>query len=162
MRFILIDHIETLEPGKRITGYKQIRHDEDYFADHFPGFPVVPGVLVLESLAQIGGRLVEATIKANTGRRVLPMLGKAEQAKFVRAVRPGDRLDLTCEVLAVGDGAARVTGVATVGGRRACTATIMYAIIDVNEAGGDLDPAQTAQLHAWSDRVWRELRGDRT
>jgi len=159
MRFILIDHIETLEPGKRITGFKQIREDEDYFADHFPGFPVVPGVLVLESLAQLGGRLVEATIKEQTGRRVLPMLGKAEQAKFVRAVRPGDRLDLVCEAIAIGEGAARVNGTATVGGRRACTATIMYAMIDVQQAGEQLDPAQTAQLHAWSDRVWRELRG---
>jgi 3-hydroxyacyl-[acyl-carrier-protein] dehydratase len=162
MRFVLIDHIETLELGKRITGYKLIRHDEDYFADHFPGFPVVPGVLQLESLAQLGGRLVEATVRAETGRRVLPMFGKAEQAKFVRAVRPGDRLDLACEVLGIGDGAARVSGVATVGGRRACTATIMYAMINVEDAGGELDPAQTAQLHAWSDRVWRELRGDRT
>src|SRR6059058_4434099 len=129
MRFILIDKIDRLELGRSADGHKLIDPHEEYFRDHFPGFPVVPGVLVLESLAQLGGRLVEASVRAASGRRVLPMLGKAEQAKFVRAVRPGDRLDLVCEALAIGDSAARVTGTATVGGRRACTATIMYAMI---------------------------------
>jgi 3-hydroxyacyl-[acyl-carrier-protein] dehydratase len=160
MRFILIDRIESLEPGKRVTGYKQIAKDEDYFADHFPGFPVVPGVLILESLAQIGGRLVEATVRAESSRRVLPMLAKVEHAKFVRAVRPGDRLDLTVDADAVSTDMARVTGTASVAGKRVCTAGIMYAMIDVQHAGEHLDPSQTASLHAWSDRVWRQLRGE--
>jgi 3-hydroxymyristoyl/3-hydroxydecanoyl-(acyl carrier protein) dehydratase len=111
MRFILIDHIDSLEPARRITGYKQIDLNEDYFADHFPGFPVVPGVLALESLAQIGGRLVEATVRAQSGRRV-------------------------------------------------CQAKIKYVMIDVDVASQQLGPAQTAALHEWSDRVWRQLRGD--
>src|SRR6201987_5994138 len=108
MRFVLIDKIERLEPGLRADGFKQIAPDEDYFKDHFPGYPIVPGVLVLESLAQLGGRLVEASVREQSGRRVLPMLAKFEHAKLLRQVRPGERLDLAVEVVAIGDDAARV------------------------------------------------------
>src|SRR5580700_4162356 len=101
MRFILIDRIDRLEPGKRAEGHKLISRDEEYFRDHFPGFPVVPGVLVLESLAQLGGRLVESSVRNSTGHRVLPMLAKIEHAKFLRSVKPGDRLDLTVEAGAI-------------------------------------------------------------
>lgn len=159
MRFILIDRIDTLEPGKRITGYKQIDPNEDYFADHFPGFPVVPGVLALESLAQIGGRLVEATVREQDGRRVLPMLAKVDQAQFRHAIRPGDRLDLTVDADGIGTDFAAVTGVASVGGKRVCNAKIKYVMVDVHEASQQIGPAQTAALHEWSDRVWRQLRG---
>jgi 3-hydroxyacyl-[acyl-carrier-protein] dehydratase len=160
MRFILIDRIEQLEPGRRATGYKQIAADEDYFRDHFPGYPVVPGVLVLESLAQLGGRLVEASVRETSGRQVLPLLAKVEHAKFLRPARPGDRLDLAVDVLAIADDAARVTGIASVAGRKTATATIMYAMLDVSQAGQWLEPAQADALHAWSDRIWRELKGE--
>ncbi len=133
-----------------------IAADEEYFRDHFPGYPVVPGVLVLESLAQLGGRLVEATVRETSGRRILPMLGKAEHVKFLRPVRPGDRLDLTVDLLAVGDDAARVTGVARVGRRKVAVADIMYALVDAGTSG-PLTPAQASLLHEWSDRIWREI-----
>jgi 3-hydroxyacyl-[acyl-carrier-protein] dehydratase len=158
MRFILIDRIESLEPGRRATGVKQIDPADDYFRDHFPGFPVVPGVLLVESLAQLGGRLVEASVRADSGRRVLPMLAKIEQAKFLRSVRPGDRLDLTVEVVAIAGDAARVTGTASVAGRRAATAALMYAMIDFGHAGSQFGAAEVETITAWSDRVWRELR----
>src|ERR1700674_5117736 len=93
MRFVLIDRIDRLEPGRRAEGHKLVAPDEDYFRDHFPGYPLVPGVLVLESLAQLGGRLVEASVRETSGRRVLPMLAKFEHAKPVRPVPPGDRLE---------------------------------------------------------------------
>jgi 3-hydroxyacyl-[acyl-carrier-protein] dehydratase len=160
VRFILIDHIDRLEPGRRAEGHKLIAPDEEYFRDHFPGYPVVPGVLVLESLAQLGGRLVEASVRERSGRRVLPMLAKVEQARFVRPVRPGDRLDLVTEVVAIADDAARVTGVARVGGRKAASASIMYAVLDVSQTGELLGTAEMAALYEWSDRIWRELKGD--
>jgi len=160
MRFVLIDKIERLEPGLRADGFKQIAPDEEYFKDHFPGHPIVPGVLVLESLAQLGGRLVEASVRQASGRRVLPMLAKFEHAKLLRQVRPGERLDLSVEAVAIGDDAARVNGVAKVAGRKAATAEIMYAMIDVDQAAGHLDAAQTAELSEWSDRLWKELKSD--
>jgi 3-hydroxyacyl-[acyl-carrier-protein] dehydratase len=159
MRFILIDKIDRLEPGKLAEGHKLIAHNEEYFRDHFPGYPLVPGVLVLESLAQLGGRLVEASVRETSGRRVLPMLAKFEHAKLVRQVRPGDRLDLSVEIVALGDDAARVTGTARVGGKKAAVADIMYAMLDLNKAAGQLDASQTQALYDWSDRVWRELKG---
>ena len=159
MRFILIDRIDRLVPGQRAEGYKLISPDEDYFRDHFPGYPLVPGVLVLESLAQLGGRLVEASVRESSGRRVLPMLAKFEHAKLMRQVLPGDRLDLSVEIVAIGDDAARATGTARVGGKRAATAEIMYAMLDLSNAAGQLDETQTKALYDWSDRVWRELKG---
>jgi 3-hydroxyacyl-[acyl-carrier-protein] dehydratase len=161
MRFVLIDRIDRLEPGKRAEGHKLISPDEEYFRDHFPGYPLVPGVLVLESLAQLGGRLVEASVRDTTGQRVLPMLAKVERAKFLQPVRPGDRLDLAVELLAVTGDAARVTGVARVGARKAATAEIMYAMLDVSRSGRVLDEAQTSALHDWSDRIWRQLNEER-
>jgi 3-hydroxyacyl-[acyl-carrier-protein] dehydratase len=157
MRFVLIDRIDRLDLGRRAEGHKQIATDEDYFRDHFPGYPIVPGVLVLESLAQLGGRLVEASIRDASGRRILPVLGKIEHAKFLHSVRPGDRLDLSVDIVAIAEDAARVTGIARVGPRKVAAAGIMYALLDVGQAGDRLDPAQAAALHAWSDRVWREV-----
>jgi 3-hydroxyacyl-[acyl-carrier-protein] dehydratase len=160
MRFVLIDRIDRLEPGRSAEGHKMIAHDEDFFRDHFPGYPIVPGVLVLESLAQLGGRLVEASVGRDGGRRVLPILAKVEHAKFLRPVRPGDRLDVAVDLVALGSDAARVSGTARVGGRKAATAEIMYAMLDVSQPGTALDSDQITQLYAWSDRVWRELRSE--
>jgi 3-hydroxymyristoyl/3-hydroxydecanoyl-(acyl carrier protein) dehydratase len=160
MRFILIDKIDRLVPGRSAEGHKLIAPDEDYFRDHFPGYPLVPGVLVLESLAQLGGRLVEASVRTSTGRRVLPMLAKFEHAKLLRQVRPGDRLDLAVDILALGEDAARVTGTARVGGRKAATAEIMYAMLDLTQAAGEMSAEQAAALYEWSDRLWRELQGE--
>lgn len=157
MRFILIDGIDRLDFGKRAEGHKLISPDEEYFRDHFPGYPLVPGVLVLESLAQLGGRLVEASVRDATGRRVLPMLAKVEHAKFLHPVRPGDRLDLGVDLVALTDDAARVTGIARVGARKAATAEIMYAMLDVARGAATLDQTQASALHGWSDRLWREL-----
>ena len=159
MRFVLIDRINRLEPGRSAEGVKLITADEDYFRDHFPGYPIVPGVLVLESLAQLGGRLVEASVRQTTGRRVLPVLAKLDHAKFLRPVRPGDRLDLVTEVTAITADAARVTATARVDGRRVASADILYAMLDVNHSAV-LDQTQTAALCDWSDRIWRELQGE--
>jgi 3-hydroxyacyl-[acyl-carrier-protein] dehydratase len=160
MRFILIDRITVLEAGKHAEGTKRFGPDEDFFRDHFPGYPIVPGVLLTECLAQLGGRLVEWSVRQASGRRVLPVLGKIEQAKFFHSVHPGDTVDLSVDVAAIADDVARVTGVARVGGRKAAVAGIMYPILDVDAASDRLSAAETAALHEWSDRIWKELWKD--
>ena len=159
MRFVLVDRINRLEPGRAAEGYKLIGFHEDYFRDHFPGYPVVPGVLVLESLAQLGGRLVEASAAAGA-RRVLPLLVKLDRAKLVGQVRPGDRLDLSVELSAITDTAAKVTGTARVSSAKVATAEIMYALLDVAGDSTPLDLQQRKALSEWSDREWRQLRGE--
>ncbi len=157
MRFVLIDRIDRLEPGRVAEGHKCVASDEEYFRDHFPGYPLVPGVLVLESLAQLGGRLIEASVREMTGRRVLPVLAKVDRARCTRPVRPADRLDLTARLVGVTGDAARVAGVARVDGRQAAAADIMYALVDIDS--GLLDDTQRAALLDWSDAVWRDLKG---
>src|SRR5438105_14972781 len=146
MRFILIDKIDRLEIGRSADGHKLIDPHEEYFVDHFPGYPVVPGVLVLESLAQLGGRLVEASVREQTNRRVLPLLAKIERARFFRPVRPGDRLDLSVELVAVTDEAARASGLASVGGRKVAAAEIMYALVDVSATSKQVGETDLARL----------------
>src|SRR5262245_53969815 len=157
MRFILIDRIDRLEPGVVAEGHKHIAEDEDYFRDHFPGYPIVPGVLVLESLAQLGGRLVEATVRHVSKRRVLPVLARVEHAKFMRPVHPGVRLDLSVELQTIGDDAARVTGLARVAGAKTASADILYALIDADEGSRHFNASQHTALREWSDRIWNEL-----
>lgn len=157
MRFILVDRIDRLEIGKSADGHRRISPDDEYFGDHFPGYPVVPGVLVLESLAQLGGRLIGASVERATGRRVLPMLARVEHAKFVRPVKPGDRLDLHVELDGLTDDAAKVRAVASVDRQKAAAAEIMFALIDLNGDASPLDPTQTSTLVKWSDAIWRRL-----
>jgi 3-hydroxyacyl-[acyl-carrier-protein] dehydratase len=158
MRFVLVDEIERFDVGRRAEGYKRISREEDYFVDHFPGYPLVPGVLIVESLAQLGGRLVDASVRAASGRRVLPMLARIESAKFFQPVRPGDRLDLEVDLTALGDDIARVAGIARVGGRKVATAHVMYAMLDTANAAAQLTADQAAALESWSERLWSELR----
>ena len=86
------------------------------------------------------------------------MLAKIDRAKLLQPVRPGDRLDLAVDLTGLTGDAARVTGVARVGARKAATAEIMYALLDASLGGKVLDAAQAVALHDWSDRVWRQLR----
>ena len=94
MRFLFVDEILELEPGKRIRGLKYIDPSEDYFRDHFPGFPVVPGVLLTEMMAQLGGK----SLDAESLDRGKSMLASIESAKFRQWVRPGETVLIEADV----------------------------------------------------------------
>lgn len=94
--FLLIDCIEELEPGVRAVGYKSITYNEPQFAGHFPQEPVMPGVLMLEALAQVGAVAI-LSVEANKGKTAY--FGSMDKVKFRSKVVPGDRLKLECEII---------------------------------------------------------------
>lgn len=123
--FLLIDCIEELEPGVRAVGYKSITYNEPQFAGHFPQEPVMPGVLILEALAQVGAVAILSQPE-NKGKTAY--FGGIDKAKFKKKVVPGDVLTLELEIVKqkgpIGVGKA----VATVDGKVAATAEMTFAV----------------------------------
>ena len=102
VRYVLLDRITTLQPPELARGIKCVALSDDCFADHFPGHPIMPGALIIESLAQLAGVLLESTMRARRGNDHLhALLTMIDRAKFRHVVRPGDRLDLEARVLRV-------------------------------------------------------------
>lgn len=123
--FLLVDCIEELEAGVKAVGYKSVTYDEPYFRGHFPQEPVMPGVLILEALAQTGA---VAILSQESMRGKTAYFGGIDKAKFKKKVVPGDRLRLECEIIKqkgpVGVGKA----VATVDGKVAASAELTFMV----------------------------------
>lgn len=126
--FLLLDKLVELTPGERAAGSWYLTGDEDFFRGHFPGRPTLPGVLMLESLAQLGacGVLSEPRFAGK-----IPLFGGAAKVRFRRQVVPGDTLDLTVELTRLGSRAGKGTGIASVDGEVACQAELTFVIADV-------------------------------
>ena len=126
--FLLIDRILELEEGKRVVGQKNVTINEPFFQGHFPGHPVMPGVLIIEAMAQCGGVLLLNMVDDPAGKLVY-FIG-IDNAKFRRPVRPGDvlRFELTLEKLK--GRICRMSGKAFVDGQLACEATLTSSIVD--------------------------------
>ncbi|MGI6010733.1 MAG: 3-hydroxyacyl-ACP dehydratase FabZ [Ruminococcus sp.] len=111
--FLLVDRIDELEPGVRAAGIKNVTFREDFFAGHFPQEPVMPGVLVVEALAQVGAVAI-LSVPENKGKTAF--FGGMDKVKFRRKVVPGDTLSLSCEIIkqkgpiGVGKAVAKVNG----------------------------------------------------
>jgi len=115
MRYLLLDKITLLSPPEVARAVKCISLADDIFVDHFPGHPVMPGALIVEALAQLGGVLLEATVR----KRGLPhdlhaLLTMIDRAKFRHMVRPGDRLQLETRVLHANEDGGQIRGLARV------------------------------------------------
>ncbi|OFV99939.1 MAG: 3-hydroxyacyl-[acyl-carrier-protein] dehydratase FabZ [Acidobacteria bacterium RIFCSPLOWO2_12_FULL_54_10] len=124
--FLLVDRILELDPGKRIVGIKNVTIDEPFFIGHFPDFPIMPGVLIIEALAQTGGVLVLRDGQGADGKLVF--FAAIEEAKFRKPVVPGDQLRLEIEVLSMRTSFCRMKGRALVDGQIAAEATILCKI----------------------------------
>jgi len=125
--FLLVDRIVEMEP-KRIVGIKNVTMNEPFFAGHFPGFPVMPGVLIVEAMAQTGGILVMRDVPDASHRLVY--FAAIEEAKFRRPVRPGDQLRSEVEVIQIRGTTCRMKGVATVDGKVVAEAEMLACVVD--------------------------------
>ncbi len=109
MRFVMLDRILSLEPGRKGTALKNIAMSEDFFDDHFPLKPIMPGVLILEGLAQLSGLVLEEGMRQDHGRKVKALMSIVEKAKFRSPARPGDQLEYDAEVVSANDMGGKVT-----------------------------------------------------
>jgi 3-hydroxyacyl-[acyl-carrier-protein] dehydratase len=125
--FLLIDRVIEIERKKRIVAIKNVSINEPFFQGHFPNYPIMPGVLVIESMAQAGGALLLTEIPDRESK--LMVFTGIERAKFRRPVVPGDQLRIEINVLQWKTRAVRMEGLATVEGKLACEATVMCQLV---------------------------------
>ncbi len=125
--FLLVDRILELEEGKKAIGIKNVTANEEFFNGHFPDYPVMPGVLIVEALAQVGG-VAMLKKKENEGR--LALFAGIDKCRFKKQVKPGDQLKLEVEILRLRGSIGKGKGVATVDGELVCETEIMFAIGD--------------------------------
>jgi 3-hydroxyacyl-[acyl-carrier-protein] dehydratase len=125
--FLLIDRIVEFEPRKRCVAIKNVTINEPFFQGHFPGHPIMPGVLVIEAMAQAGGIIM--THELPDRHEKLVVFTGIERAKFRQPVTPGDQLRIEINVLAFRTRAGRIEGKAYVDGKMACEAVLTCAVV---------------------------------
>lgn len=129
--FLLIDRILELEPGKRAVGIKNVSGNEPFFQGHFPGYPVMPGVLIIEAMAQVGA---VAVLSLPEMEKKLALFAGIDGARFRKQVVPGDQLRLEVEVLKLRGPIGKGRGTATVDGQPAAEAELVFALQDVKNS----------------------------
>ena len=127
--FLLLDQMLTIEPGERASGLWTLKGDEWFFSGHFPGRPTTPGVLLLESIAQCGAVVVLAEPKYNAR---LPLFGGVEHARFRRQVLPGDVVLVECEMTQLSARGGKGHGRASVEGKTAVEASLLFVLADAS------------------------------
>ena len=125
MRHFWLDRIVHLEPGVRASGVKAVALAEEQFDAHFPGNPVLPGVYLLEGLAQTAGVLIHQSIEG----RLLAVLASIERARFLTFARPGDQVRLEAEIESLDTSVARARGTALVGDRTVASARFTFTLV---------------------------------
>ena len=124
--FLFVDEVTGIEPGRSASGRWHLTGSEAFFGGHFPGRPTLPGVLMVEAMAQLGGIALLADARfAGT----LPLFGGIDKARFRRQVVPGDTLEMTVELDQLGSAAGKGHGTAHVAGKVAATASMLFVIV---------------------------------
>ena len=132
MRFLLIDRITAWEPGRRAEAIKNVALSEDFFDDHFPLKPIMPGVLMLEGMAQLSGLLIEEGVRRDTGRNVKALMSIIEKAKFRRPARPGDSLEYRARVESVNDLGGKAQVEAHAGGEKIAECSLVFSFHEIH------------------------------
>lgn len=127
--FLLVDRVVSCIPGKSIHAFKNVSFNEPFFQGHFPGTPIMPGVLILEALAQAGGLLAASGLEDELNGRLFLFTG-LDKVKFRKQVIPGDRLDLHCDNMRMKLKLCKMEARAMVDGKVACEAEITAALGD--------------------------------
>lgn len=131
---LLVDRITNFEPMKTASGYKNLTMNEHFFQGHFPGQPLMPGVLMIEALAQLGGTII---LGPDDFLRRTAFLTGIDKAKFRRPVVPGDRLDMEVTMLRARSNMGWVEAEAKVDGKLACSAQLMFSVQNVTNFNMD-------------------------
>jgi len=129
--FLLVDRIIEIDLGKRIVGIKNVSVNEPFFQGHFPGYPVMPGVLIIEAMAQVGGVLAFKSVeeKMDISGKLVYFAG-IDKAKFRKPVFPGDQIRFELEVIHVKEPYWKLKGLALVDGKKVCEAELMALVGD--------------------------------
>ncbi|HAH86415.1 MAG: 3-hydroxyacyl-ACP dehydratase FabZ [Armatimonadota bacterium] len=144
--FLLVDRILELEPGKRAVGLKNVTINEEFFQGHFPGHAVMPGVLVLEAMAQVGGVML-LSISGNAGK--LAYFGGMDKVRFRKPILPGDTLITEIEVIKTRGAIGRVRGIGRVDGQVAVEGEFTFALVERNNRSVEA----TNEVHAEPERA---------
>ena len=140
--FLLIDRVVEFERAKRLVAIKNVTINEPFFQGHFPGYPIMPGVLVVEAMAQAGGIILMHELPDRAEKLVV--FTGIERAKFRRPVTPGDQLRIEIDVLSFRPRAGRIEGRALVDGKLACEATLTCQVVPRKRQQSSGDPAPEA------------------
>ena len=132
--FLLVDRVVLLEPGKRLVAWKGVTMNEPFFTGHFPGHPVMPGVLILEALAQAAALLACKSMPPEESAQKITYLMGIDGARFRKPVVPGDRLELRVEVLKQKGAVWRMNGAAIVDGQAVAEAEFLAMLADRDDA----------------------------
>ncbi len=130
--FLLVDRIIELTPGERAVGIKNVTANESFFQGHFPEYPVMPGVLIVEAIAQVGA-VAMLSLPELAGQ--IALFAGIEKVRFKRQVKPGDTIRLEVEMGKIRRSIGTGTGTATVEGQIACTGEFMFALVP-DQPGG--------------------------
>lgn len=124
--FLLVDRIENIEEGKKAVGIKNVTANEPFFQGHFPGNPIMPGVLIVEAMAQVGG---VAILSMSENRGKLAVFAGIDKVRFRKQVVPGDVLRMEVEIINVKRNIGKGRACATVDGQTVCEGELMFAIV---------------------------------